>query len=211
MRNINLILIVATAMMLMGLKGCGPADDDDSAPVMEPEAPSPEDVKAVLEGIKATEEGILALAMSGPNPNFDACMATTGTLCGIEGALASIDSVAAEMENPDGKFTINGCKFDATEETGTGCEKIKPDVWPLVDPSTWVTQAQTYTDLGFTVAELVMGQSIPSSGKPCKDGNIALGTVRATHKLANNVYSQAALGSFTFDVPSADIDYSTCE
>jgi len=200
--------LIYTTPILMGVDGCN--DGPVAEPGPEPNPLTADELKMILEGVLLTEKGIVDAAMAGENPDFDACMIATGTMCGIQGAIDSVDAIAAEMEAPDGKLTISGCKFDATEATGTGCEKIKPEPWPVVDPAGWSTEAKLYANVAFNATEMVIVNTIPAEGKKCVDGHVVLGSVQASHQLTDNVFDQAVQGSFTLDIPSADINYSMC-
>lgn len=188
------------------------ADHEDGAPATAKE------VQLILEGGRMIDEGSLELGMMSEDPNFDVCMGMTASLCAFDGSIATLDGPGpwdvteenmCDLYHQD--WTVKGCKFDATTATGTGCEAIKPEVWPPQDPSAWKDEAKQVTDTGFTLAETAIISLAPNEGKDCVGGKYAYGSVLASHGFADNIFDHAVEGEFTLTIPDADFKLSGCK
>jgi hypothetical protein len=180
-------------------------------------AVTPKEVQTILEGGKLVTEGSLELGMMSEDPNFDACMSMTAVLCGFDGSIATLDGEGPWNINDENAcalyqqdWTVKGCTFDATTDTGTNCESLKPSVWPPEDPSAWKDKAKQATDMGFTLAETAIISLAPTEGKDCVGGKYAYGSVCAGHDLADNVFDHAVEGEFKLDIPDAEFKLSGC-
>jgi hypothetical protein len=178
---------------------------------------SVEEVRTILEGSKMVAEGSLELGMMSENPNFDACMTTTGVICGLDGGIATLtgagpwdfpEATGEELYKMD--WTVKGCEFDATTATGTDCESIKPEKWPPVDPAGWATQAKQGADMGFSIAEMALASFLPTEGDACVRGAYVKGTVEASHDQTDNVFDDAVQGKFSMQIVDATFKLSGC-
>lgn len=202
LNNIREILILCIlpliAFVMLGVDSC------------EEPTPAPEQETAVVEASLATALAVANLIeASQSNQTFDQCMIATGVKLGLQGALDSVPDIAAEVENPDGKYTVKGGKFNASRCEGKPGE---PEPWPPteVDPAK-LALITSGIATGLLLARTIIEPEIPTTGNRCIEGHLALDVLDAWSSAITGVIPDAIQGKLVTTIPDADIDYSMCQ
>jgi hypothetical protein len=193
-----LVFFTLITFVMLGVDSC-----EEPAPAPEQET---QFVKASLAMALATANLIEA---SQSNQTFDQCMIATGVKTGLQGALDSVDSIAVEALSGDGKFTVKGGEFNASRCEGKPGE---PEPWPPteVDPAK-LALITSGIATGLFLARTIIEPEIPTTGKGCIEGHVAIGVLDAWSTAVTGVIPDAIMGKLVTTIPDADINYSMCE
>lgn len=209
-QNLTVAGLTLLAIFLMGNPGCdgGTTEDGDTeTPTAEPEAVA----DVVLGGLElartSIEFGEAAATLVDP-PQFNPCMIATGSLAGIVIAEANVPAITEEASDPDGKLDITGGTIDFTR-----CMDMagKPDPWPPTEPDANVeAMIKAGVPLGIGVAKSFIEPKIPTEGKKCIEGTVAMAMMDSIGEIVTTTVIDGVNGKDVTSIPNFTVDYSGC-